>query len=129
LQTGLPRGLAYHGYRQMLEGGVPLAGSSDAPVVGFDVMHAIATAVNRRVRSGATVGAAQRISVADALRMYTSTAATALALDGEIGRLVRGTRADAVVLSADPQSIPSEQLANVVVQSTFAGGVEYRRTC
>lgn len=37
--------------------------------------------------------------------------------------------ADAVVLSDDPQSVPVERLADVAVQSTCAGRIEYRRDC
>jgi predicted amidohydrolase YtcJ len=58
--------------------------------------------------------------------MYTRAAATALGLDGEIGQLVPGARADAVVLSQDPQAIAPDQLATVRIQSTFAGRVEQR---
>lgn len=126
LQTGLPPRLAFHGYRQMLDAGVTLVGSSDAPVVGFDVLHAIDTAVHRRVRSGATFAADQRITVAEALRMYTRNAARALGLEREIGQLIPGARAYAVVLSHDPQAIPLDQLAHVKVLSTFAGRIEHR---
>jgi predicted amidohydrolase YtcJ len=126
LQTGLPRGLAYHGYRQMRDAGVALVGSSDAPVVGFDVLSAIDAAVRRRVRSGATLGAEQGIGVADALRMYTRNAAAALGLAGEIGELRAGARADAVLLSRDPLAVPFDDLNGIRVLATFAGHWEYR---
>lgn len=128
LQTGLPRGLAYHGYRLMLDAGVGLVGSSDAPVVGFDVLAAIDTAVRRRLRSGATLAAEQRIGVADALRMYTRNAAAALGLNGEIGQLNPGARADAVLLSRDPRAVPVDDLHAIRVRATFAGRWEYRTT-
>lgn len=125
LQTGLPRGLAYHGYRQMLDAGMTLAGSSDAPVVSFDVLDAMRAAVQRCVRSGATFAAEQRISIAEAVRMYTRNAAAVLGLEGEIGQLIPGARADAVVLSRDLLAISADELRDVHVRSTFAGHVEH----
>ena len=126
LQTGLPRGLAYHGYRQMMDAGVALVGSSDAPVVGFDVLAAIDTAVRRHLRSGAVLGAEQRIGVIDALRMYTRNAAAALGLAGEIGVLRPGARADAVLLSHDPLAVAVDDLNAIRVRATFAGRWEHR---
>ncbi len=128
LQTGLPRGLAYHGYRQMMDAGVALVGSSDAPVVGFDVLAAIDTAVRRRVHSGATLGAEQRIGVGEVLRMYTRNAAAALGLEGEIGILRPGARADAVLLSHDPLAVAVDDLNAIRVRATFAGSWEHRPT-
>jgi hypothetical protein len=126
VQTGLPGGLAYHGYRQMLDAGVALVGSSDAPVVSFDVLVAIDAAVRRRLRSGATFAAEQRIGVADALCMYTRNAAAALGLSGEIGQLTPGARADAVLLSHDPLAVAVDDLGSIRVRATFAGRWEYR---
>jgi predicted amidohydrolase YtcJ len=110
----------------MLAAGVTLVGSSDAPVVSFDVLAAIDAAVRRRLRSGATFAAEQRIGVADALRMYTRNAADALGLRGEIGQLTPGARADAVVLDRDPLAVPVDELPAIQVRATFAGRSEYR---
>src|SRR5215813_14110638 len=69
---------------------------------------------------------AQRIGVAEALRMYTRNAAAALGLAGEIGQLTPGTRADAVLLSRDPLTVPPDDLCAIRVRSTFAGRWEQR---
>jgi predicted amidohydrolase YtcJ len=123
--TGLPRGLAYHGYRQMIDAGVRLAGSSDAPVVGFDVLAAIDCAVRRRLRSGASLAAEQSVGAGEVLRMYTRHAAAVLGLEGEIGQLRAGARADAVLLDRDPAAAPPDDLPAVRVLGTFAGRWEY----
>lgn len=120
-QTGLPGGLAYQAFGQMLDAGAKLAGSSDAPVVGFDVLAAIDTAVRRELPSGAVFSAEQRISIVQALRMYTRGAADALGMSGEIGQLAPGARADAVVLSAELESVPVDRLREVGVLATYAG--------
>lgn len=119
--SGLPPRLAYQGFRQMLEAGAVLAGSSDAPVLSFDVLAAIETAVRRELPSGAVLAPDQRITVRDALRLYTSGAAAVLGMDGEIGVLRAGARADAVVLSEPLDSVPPHRLSEIGVIATFAG--------
>jgi predicted amidohydrolase YtcJ len=123
-QTGLPGRLAYQGFAQMLDAGARLAGSSDAPVVDFSVLAAIETAASRRLASGATLTPEQRITPAQAVRMYTRGAAAALGMEGRIGQLRPGARADAVVLSEALDRVPSERLAEVGLVSTLAGQIE-----
>ncbi|MDX2166964.1 MAG: amidohydrolase family protein [Deltaproteobacteria bacterium] len=122
-ETGLPPGLVYQAHRQMLDAGLHLAASSDAPVFSFDVRAAIATAVSRRDAAGGRLGADQAIGVADALRMFTRGGAATLGLAGEIGQLTPGARADAVVMSEDLLRVPVERLESVGVLATYAGRV------
>lgn len=119
--TGLPPHLTYQAHRRMLDAGLTLAASSDAPVFTFDVRAAIETAVRRHTADGGTLGADQAITVAEALRMYTRAAAATLGLAGEIGQLTPGARADAVVLSDDLERVPPERLGDVGVLATYAG--------
>lgn len=125
-QTGIPPGLAYQAHRQMLDAGLTLAGSSDAPVFAFDVIAAIDTAVRRRTADGSTLGRDQAVTAAEVLRMYTRGAAATLGLQGEIGVLRPGARADAVVLSEDPAAVPAARIREVGVRATIAGRVEWR---
>lgn len=120
-QTGLPAGLTYQAHRAMLDAGLHLAASSDAPVFSFDVRAAIATAVSRRDAAGDTLGAEQAVGVADVLRMYTRAAAATLGLAGTIGQLTPGARADAVVMSEDLTQVPVQRLEQVGVLATYAG--------
>ena len=124
-QTGIPPSLAYQAHRQMLDAGLALAASSDAPVFTFDVIAAIDTAVRRCTADGATLGAEQAITAAEALRMYTRGGAAVLGLSDEIGTLRPGARADAVILSDNPAAVPANRLREIGVRSTFAGRVEW----
>lgn len=124
-QTGIPPALAYQAHRQMLDAGLTLAASSDAPVFTFDVLAAIDTAVRRCTADGATLGREQAISAADGLRMYTRGGAATLGMRGEIGVLRPGARADAVVLSEDPATVPPSRLREIGVRRTFAGRAEW----
>jgi predicted amidohydrolase YtcJ len=120
-QTGLPAGLSYQAFAQMVGAGAVVAGSSDAPVVGFDVLEAIDLAVRRQLPSGAVFAPDQRLSVDRALHMYTRGAADALGMAGEVGVLTPGARADAVVLSESLDRVPPNRLREVGVLATVAG--------
>lgn len=122
----LPRGLRFMPLRRFSELGATVAGSSDAPVVGFDPLDAMRSAMDRRTASGRTVHADEAVGVEEALAMYTRNAARALAVDDVTGALEPGRRADLVVLSADP--VARSGFDGIVVDETWVGGeCVYRR--
>jgi predicted amidohydrolase YtcJ len=105
-----------------LREGVPLAIHSDAPVTPLAPLFTAWCAVNRLTASGHVLGAAERIGVADALRAITLGAAYSLGLDGEVGSIECGKRADFAVLGADPATVAPERLKDVPVWGTVQGG-------
>lgn len=82
-------------FRDLLDAGVVVAGSSDAPIEDSDVVAAMDAAVDR-----GDVSPAQAIAPAEALAMYTTGAAAASGSTWS-GRLAAGASADLVVLSPD----------------------------
>ena len=102
-------------YRSLIEAGVPVAGSSDAPIEETDVIAAMSAAVDRR-----GLADAEAISPIEALAMYTSGGSAARHTETELGSLVAGRRADLVVLNGDLSSTPLDHLA---VEATYIGGV------
>ena len=68
------------------------------------------------------LGDNQKISVEAALRAITLGAAFTLKLDGEIGSIETGKRADFAVLEADPLAVPPLELKDVPVLGTVVGG-------
>ncbi len=102
--------------------GVPLAIHSDAPVTPLGPLFTAWCAVNRLTASGRVLGAAERISVADALRTITLGAAFTLKLDHEIGSIEAGKRADFAVLEDDPLTIAPERLKDVRIWGTVQAG-------
>ena len=105
-----------------LANGVPLAIHSDAPVTPLGPLFTAWCAVNRRTASGRILGAAERISVPDALRTITLGAAYTLKLDHEIGSIECGKRADLAVLEDDPLEIGGGKLKDVRVWGTVQDG-------
>ena len=105
-----------------LAAGVPMAMHSDAPVTPLGPLFTAWCAVNRRTASGRLLGAAERIGVAEALRAITVGAAYTLHLDGELGSIACGKRADFAVLEDDPLEIAPENLKDVRIWGTVQGG-------
>jgi len=68
------------------------------------------------------LGEHERIGVADALQAITLGAAYTLKLDGEIGSIECGKRADFCVLDDDPTTIPPDRLKDIGVWGVVQGG-------
>lgn len=100
-------------FRRLLDAGVVVAGSSDAPIEDLDVLEAMACAVDRR-----GIGTGQALTPAEALAMYTTGAAWVRGTDADCGRIEVGHRGDLAVLSA----APGADNGGVAVLATVAGG-------
>ncbi|MGE0815261.1 MAG: amidohydrolase [Vicinamibacterales bacterium] len=115
--------------RAMLDAGVTVALSSDAPVVGDDnPLSGMAAAVLRRDRDGRTLLPEQALTAAEALDAYTSGAAEAVGLEDRLGTITKGRWADLAVLTGNPLTTPAERLSELSVEMTLLGGqVVYER--
>jgi predicted amidohydrolase YtcJ len=123
----LPDHLLDHVYpvRAMLDAGMTVALSSDAPVVEDDSpLAGIEAAVLRRDAEGDPVAAGEAITVEEALDAYTRAGAVASGDDRVSGVLREGFRADLTVLSGDPLATEPDGLTGLRVTSTWVGGRE-----
>ncbi|WP_035281353.1 amidohydrolase [Brevibacterium album] len=102
--------------------GVPVAIGSDAPVTEVSPLRGIHAALTRRSRSGAEVGARQRVGLMDAVRMYTLNGARASHEDEVKGSVEVGKFADLVVLDRSLMSADVEEIPEVGVAMTMVGG-------
>jgi len=80
------------------------------------------TGASEWIASGRTLGEAEKIGVAQALRTITLGAAYTLKLDGEIGSIECGKRADFAVLEDDPMEIGPQKLKDVRIWGTVQDG-------
>lgn len=120
--VGPERAMRMNACATALSVGVPMAIHSDAPVTPLGPLFTAWAAVNRRTASGKVLGTTECIGVADALRTITLGAAYTLRLDGEIGSIEVGKRADFAVLEDDPLEIGAERLKDVRIWGTVQGG-------
>jgi predicted amidohydrolase YtcJ len=107
--------------RDWLDAGVPVAQSTDwGP---HEAMFTLWQSLARQAGlSGETIGPGQRITREEAIRLYTSNAAWALAMEHELGSLEAGKRADLIVLAGDPLACPQDDLREMAVDLTMLDG-------
>ena len=122
LTVGPERAERMNACRTALDTGVPMAIHSDAPVTPLGPLFTAWCAVNRVTSSGHVQGASERITVSEALHAITLGAAYTLQLDGEIGSIEVGKRADFAVLNEDPTATDPSALKDVPVWGTVQGG-------
>ena len=102
--------------------GVVVAASSDAPVVPANPLVGIYAAVTRQAESGQVLLPEERITVEQALSLYTTNAAYASFEEKVKGSLSPGRLADIVILSDDPTQVPPEKIKDIKVEMTIIGG-------
>ncbi len=122
LTVGPDRALRMNACRTALDSGVPLAIHSDAPVTPLGPLFTAWAAVNRITSSGRVQGEGERISVTEALHAITLGAAYTLHMDGEVGSIEVGKRADFAVLESDPTACSPGELKDIGVWGTVQGG-------
>ncbi|MBI2858257.1 MAG: amidohydrolase [Chloroflexi bacterium] len=102
--------------------GVTVALSSDSPMVSANPMVGVYSAVTRRTESGQEIGVRERVSVVEALKMYTLNGACASREEQTKGSISPGKLADLAVLSADITQVNAEQLSALRVVMTIVDG-------
>ena len=106
--------------RTALDNRVPLAIHSDAPITPLAPLFTAWCAETRQTEKGRVLGEHERLDRAEVLHAITLGAAFTLRLDGEIGSIEVGKRADFAVLEDDPYE--TQDLREVRVRGTLLGG-------
>lgn len=122
LTVGEDRASRMNACASALVNGLTLAIHSDAPVTPMGPLFTAWCAVNRETMTGHVLGQEQKISPRDALYAITTGAAQTLKMDGEIGSIEVGKRADFAVLGEDPLAVSPQALKDVPVLGTVLGG-------
>lgn len=110
--------------RAYLGAGIALAGSSDSTVSDYNPFVGIWTMVARRTHAGRVLGADQRLTRAEAIRLYTTGAAYAMRREHHWGSLEPGKWADLVVLDRDILACPEDEIRAIRPVQTLLGGEE-----
>jgi predicted amidohydrolase YtcJ len=125
-----PRGRFTYAYKEMLDAGIPVLFSSDAPVCDPSPLVGIHAAVTRQRRDGTPAGGwypEQRIRVEDAVRGYTTVPAAFYGQSRDMGTLTPGKRADMIVLDRDIFQVDPMEIADARVEMTiFDGRIVHR---
>jgi len=105
-----------YAFNSLLKHGIPVAGSSDAPVEPISPLLGIWAAVARESFPE------ERISVEEALEAYTINAAYMSFEENVKGSIEMGKFADLTVLSQNPSKIETEKIRDIRVEMTIVGG-------
>lgn len=114
-----------YAWRTLIDSGAIIAGGSDAPVERGEPMIEFYAAVARRALDGfanADWHREQRVTRAEALKMFTLWPAFASFEETERGTIAVGKVADFTVLSADIMEIPEAEILKTQCVMTVVGG-------
>jgi predicted amidohydrolase YtcJ len=84
--------------------------------------------VNRKTTTGRQIGETQKISIQEALQLYTINAAYHSFDEDTLGTIEEGKLADFVVLGEDIMNIDSSKIKDIPIKMTIVGGkIVYER--
>ena len=114
--------------RSFLDSGVKIAAHSDHPCAPYPPLMAIHGLVNRRTKAGKPIGQSQKVSVMEALKLYTIHSAYQQLDEDKLGSIEEGKLADMVVLGEDILTVKTETIKDIPVMMTIIDGdVVYQR--
>ncbi len=114
--------------RSMLDAGIRVSAHSDHPASPYPPLMGIHALVNRRTAKGIPIGESQRISVMEALKLYTINAAYHTFEENVIGSIEPGKFADMTILTDDILTVPTEDIMKTRVDATILNGrIVYER--
>jgi predicted amidohydrolase YtcJ len=116
-----------YAWKSLLDNGIRCTGGSDAPVDIPNPFYGIYSAVTRQKLDGTPKEgwmAEQKLTVWEALQLYTSAAAYSEYQEHQKGKLKPGYLADFIVLNRNPFLIDPSELKDIQVQKTYLGGTQ-----
>lgn len=114
--------------RSFLDYGIPVAGSTDNPCGPVEPLLGLQSMVTRKSKDGEILGAEQKISIEEAIKIYTLGSAYASFEENVKGSIEVGKLADFVVLSNDPTRVSPDSIRAIDVEKTIVGGkIVYER--
>jgi hypothetical protein len=123
LESYGPKRLAMmHAYRTAIDMGIHVAGHSDSPISAADPLLRIQDMVTRKSQQGVVLGGNQRVSVDEAIKVWTLDGAYATFEENIKGSITPGKLADFVVLEKDPRKVPPDTIKDITIDATYLGG-------
>src|SRR6202034_4914825 len=111
-----------HAYRTSVDMGIPVAGHSDSPISAADPLLRIQDMVTRTSSQGVVVGGNQKVSVDEAIKVWTLDGAYATFEENIKGSIAPGKLADFVVLQKDPRKVQPNTIKDIILEATYLAG-------
>jgi len=118
-----------YAWKTLLAAGIPCGGGSDAPIEPLSPFHGLYTAVTRRKPGERHEGYEpdEKLTLAEAVRLYTRGSAQAAGEEGSRGSLAPGYAADFTVIDRPFAEHPEEWLRIQTRFTVVNGEAAYRR--
>lgn len=120
-----------YAWKTLIEAGIPCAGGSDAPIEPVDPLLGIYAAITRSSdyeNSGKSYLPEQKLSVFEAVELYTKGSAYAIHKENKRGMIKTGFTADFTVFDQDVFTLEAEQLLQTnVVMTIVDDDIMYKR--
>ncbi len=94
----------------------------DTPITKPNMLHSVWCAVNRMSRLGNVIGPEQKISVYEALKAVTISAAYEYFEEDSKGSIKEGKKADLVILDQNPLEVEADKIKDITVLETIKNG-------
>jgi predicted amidohydrolase YtcJ len=111
-----------HAYRTAIDMGIHVAGHSDSPISAAYPLLRIQDMVTRKGSDGIARGENQKVSVDEAIKVWTLDGAYATFEESNKGSITPGKLADFVVIEKDPRKVPTDTIKDIVLEATYLGG-------
>ncbi|MFD0693545.1 amidohydrolase [Paenibacillus sp. GCM10027628] len=108
--------------RSLLDSGAKVVLNTDYPVVSLNPFLEIYRAVTRVVAEGELFNEGEAITLAEALKAYTKTAAYGVFREHELGTLEAGKLADLIVIDRNLFQVPTDKIKDAKVELTVMDG-------
>lgn len=118
-------------WKTFLHSGLACAGGSDAPIEDINPLTGIQAAVNRKSASDRkTYGEKEKLTVFEAISLYTTGSAYAISREEERGKILPGFTADFTVYHQDLFQMEEDEISKAEVAMTVVdGSVMYEQNC
>lgn len=130
-RIGLERSKGAYAWRTLLDLGVHIAFGTDYSVEPLEPMEGLYAAVTRKDRMGEEGEGwfpEQKLTMEEAIELYTLGAAYAQFMEDRKGMIKEGYLGDVVILDQDLFEIPEEEIMKTQVDYTIVGGeIVYKR--
>ena len=124
-RVGVDRARYVYPFKTLIDNGIMLGFSTDAPVEPLNPWETVYAAVTRGRYEGIELlkyTEGEVVSITEALHYYTYGSAYLLHEEHELGRLEPGYLADFIIIDKDPLSVSDKELKDIKVLETYVGG-------
>ena len=119
---GMDRASVISPAKSALDSSLKFTLHQDSPVILPDMIETLSVAVNRKTKSGVTLGESEKISIKDALEAITINPASQYFEDDIKGSIEKGKKADFVILSENPLTVSDDEIEGIKVLKTVKDG-------